>query len=802
MDNMKNIVELPVLPLRGLIVFPEMILHFDVGRKRSKAAIKAAMLNNQEIFITAQKDPSVNDPEIDDIYKVGTVCKITQIVNQNNDVIRVTIHGESRAVIKEITSEKNCLFAFIEKIPKALPTNSLSETALIRGVKHIFDKYIASTPNFSNEYIYKVSMCNDPSDLADYISSNLIMEFSSKQLLLETFDVEERLELLIETLTDELNIIEIENDIMDKARARIEQSQKEYFLREQLSIIQEELGENENPANESDQYREKIEALELPEEVSVPLLKECARLSKMSYGSQEATVIRNYLDICLELPWNIYTKEIINLPRVRKTLDANHYGLEKVKERIVEQLAVRRLNPDGNPQIICLVGPPGVGKTSIALSIARAINYKSARVALGGVRDEAEIRGHRRTYIGSMPGRIINAIKSAGSSNPLIVLDEVDKLGNDYKGDPTSALLEVLDSEQNSSFVDHYLEIPFDLSKVMFITTANDLSLIPAPLLDRMDVIEIPSYTREEKFNIAKKHLIKKQLTANGLTKENFKINNKAIYKIIDSYTREAGVRNLERKIATVMRKSAVKIVDNPEEIIKITDKNLEEYLGTVTYLDDASSKTDEIGLVNGLAWTSVGGTLLPIETAVMKGKGNIQLTGSLGDVMQESAKAAITCIRCICERYNINPNFYKENDIHIHAPEGAVPKDGPSAGVTMATAIFSALTGAPVRHDIAMTGEITLRGKVMPIGGLREKSIAAFKNGITTVIIPYDNIKDLEEIDSSVKEKVNFIPVKTITDVLRTAICDYDKTLKKHKTKGIQTNHQYDNKIQNSIRQ
>lgn len=798
MENRENIIELPVLPLRGIIVFPEMILHFDVGRRKSKAALNAAMMNNQEIFITAQNDPTVNDPHLDDIYKVGTICKITQIVNQQEDIIRVTIQGKERAVIKEITSEKKCLFALVERVPKCPPKNTLRETALVRGVKQVFDKYIANTPNFSSDYIYKVSMCNDPSDLADYISSNLITEFYSKQSLLETFDVEERLELLIQTLTDEINIIEIETDIMDKARQRIEQSQKEYFLREQLAIIQEELGENDSPSSDSDAYKVEIEALKLPKEVSEPLLKECSRLAKMSYNSQEASVIRNYLDTCLDLPWNIYTKDVINLPKARKTLDSNHYGLEKVKDRVIEQLAVRILNPEGNPQIICLVGPPGVGKTSIAQSIAKAINRKSARIALGGIKDEAEIRGHRKTYIGSMPGRIINAIKTACSCNPLIILDEVDKLGNDYKGDPTSALLEVLDSEQNSTFVDHYLEVPFDLSKVMFITTANDLSLIPAPLRDRMDVIELSSYTREEKFNIAKKHLVKKQLAQKGLTKDNFKINNKAIYKIIDSYTREAGVRNLERKLADVMRKSAVKIVDNPDEVIKVTDKNLNEFLGTVIYSDDASSKADEVGVVNGLAWTSVGGTLLPIETAVMKGKGNITLTGSLGDVMQESAKTAITCIRCISDKYKINSDFYKECDIHIHAPEGAVPKDGPSAGVTMATAIFSALTGVAVRHDVAMTGEITLRGRVMPIGGLKEKSMAAYKNGIKTVIIPFDNIKDLDEVDISVKENVQFIPVKTITEVLKIAICDYDNTLCKHKRSSVP---KYDG-IENTISQ
>ncbi len=779
MDNNYNIFELPVLPLRGLVVFPNMLLHFDVGRNRSKAAINAAMLNNQEIFITAQKDPSVHRPKLDDIYSVGVICKITQVINTQEDVIRVTIQGKCRGIIKEVTSDKACMFATIQEFSEETAKSTIREEALVRAVRKIFDRYVTIAPNISPDYIYKVSSSDNPSEIADYIASNLIMDFNSKQDLLQTLDIEERLELLIDILTNELSVIEVENDIVDKAKQKIDKNQREYFLREQLNVIQEELGDDDNPTSEAQEYRKKITDLNLPDQVSEVLLRECSRLSKMSYGSQEGSVIRTYLDTCLELPWNIYTKENINLKRVRASLDSCHYGLEKVKERIIEQLAVRVLNPDGNAQIICLVGPPGVGKTSIAQSVAKAINRNSARVALGGVRDEAEIRGHRKTYLGSMPGRIINAVKSSGSMNPLIILDEIDKLGNDYKGDPSSALLEVLDSEQNSTFVDHYLEVPFDLSKVMFITTANDLSLIPAPLRDRMDIIELPSYTREEKFNIAKKHLIKKQLKANGLTKDNCKLNNKAVYMLIDSYTREAGVRNLERAIASLMRKSAVKILEESVEVVKITEKNITDFLGPVKYTDDSKNQIDETGVVNGLAWTSVGGTLLPIEAVVMKGKGEVILTGSLGDVMQESAKAAITCIRSIAEKYNINPNFYKENDIHIHAPEGAVPKDGPSAGITMATAIFSALTGAKVHCDIAMTGEITLRGRVMPIGGLREKSMAAYKNGISTVIIPYENIKDLEEVDNAVKDKVTFIPVKEITEVLKIAVAGYKDTLK-----------------------
>jgi ATP-dependent Lon protease len=738
------------------------------------------MRKNQMIFITAQKDPATNRPKVDEIFSMGVICKITQIVNQSDDIIRVTIQGKARGCIKEVISEQGFLFANIEEIPKRKPTGTNKEIALVRTVKAVFERYVDIAPGFSQDYIYKISTCTNPSELADYIASNLIVEFSSKQMILELVDIDERLEMLIDILTRELNIINIENDIVDKARQKIEESQREYFLREQLSVIQEELGEAENPISESKEYSDKIVELNLSDEVTETLLRECKRLSRMAPNSQEGSVIRTYLDTVLELPWNVTTKEVLNLKKVRKELDKNHYGLNKVKERVIEQIAVHALNVNGKSQIICLVGPPGVGKTSIAQSIAKAINRKSARIALGGVKDEAEIRGHRKTYIGSMPGRIINAVKTAGSCNPLIILDEVDKLSNDYKGDPTSALLEVLDSEQNSSFVDHYLEIPFDLSKVMFITTANDLSLIPEPLRDRMEIIEIPSYTREEKFNIAKKHLVSKQLEENGLTKDNFKITPKAIYKIIDNYTREAGVRTLERTIATIMRKSAVKVIEESETVVKVTDNNIAEYLGPIKYGDDSKSKENEVGLVNGLAWTSVGGTLLPIEVAIMKGKGDVLLTGSLGEVMQESAKAAITCIRCYSDKYIINSDFYKDNDIHIHAPEGAIPKDGPSAGVTMATAIFSALTNMPVKHNVAMTGEITLRGNVMPIGGLREKSMAAFKNGITTVIIPYENIKDLEEVDDIVKEKVEFIPVKKLSEVLKIAIENYDNTLNK----------------------
>ena len=780
MNDTPNIVELPVLPLKGLVVFPDMILHFDVGRKRSKAAVEAAMLNNQEIFVTTQKLTSVNRPKLDDVYKVGVICNITQIVNQQEDIIRVTIRGKYRGILKEITTDTNCLFAKVEEVPRSEITDSEKGDALVRAVKNVFEQYISITPSFSTDYLYKLSLCKDASEIADYIANNIITDYTNKQTILNIFDVEKRLEALIELLLEEINVIEIENNIVEKARQNIEKNQRDYFLREQLAVIQEELGEQDNPESESEEYKRKILNLHLDEDIENTLLKECAKLKKMGYSNQEATVIRTYLDTCLDLPWNKFTTDKLDIHKVRKSLDKEHYGLNKVKDRIIEQLAVKILNRKNNSQIICLVGPPGVGKTSIAQSIAKAIGKNSARIALGGIHDEAEIRGHRKTYIGSMPGRIINAMRSAKSMNPLIILDEVDKLGQDYKGDPSSALLEVLDSEQNSTFVDHYLEIPFDLSNVMFITTANDLSLIPAPLRDRMDIIELPSYTREEKLNIAKKHLIKKQLELNGLDKAQFKITTKGIYSLIDYYTREAGVRSLERTIASLMRKSAVKILMGDVDSVSITDKNVQEFLGAYKFTDDTKSKRNEVGVVNGLAWTSVGGTLLPIEVALMPGKGNIQLTGSLGEVMQESAKIAITCIRTMSEKYIINNDFYRKNDIHLHAPEGAVPKDGPSAGVTMATAIFSALTNMPVRSNVAMTGEITLRGKVLPIGGLREKSMAAYRNGMKTIIIPYDNIKDLEEVDDVVKEKVEFKPVKHITEVLEIAICNYNKSFAK----------------------
>ena len=768
---------IPVLPLRGLVVFPKMTLHFDVGRKKSIDAINSAMDENQLIFLTSQKDASVSDPVLDDIYKVGVVSKIVQVIKQPDDITRVVVEGLYRAKIVNLLDCECHMEATVSPIQEKKHPNTARDSALVRLLKGTFENYMALTPKLPSDILFKIGLSNNPGELADYVAGNVLLDNTIKQSILETINVSDRLELLIDAMQNEIFILEIEQEILEKSRERIDISQREYFLREQMKTIEEELGIDDSPEHEAQKLRDRILELKLSEDNEKNLLKECTKLEKSPFGSNETAVIRTYIDTCLELPWNEKSKEMIDLAKVRKSLDKNHYGLTKVKERIIEQLAVRKLTDKAKGQIICLVGPPGVGKTSIAQSIATAINRKSERIALGGVKDEAEIRGHRRTYIGSMPGRIISALKKCKVNNPLLILDEVDKLSNDYKGDPTSALLEVLDAEQNHSFHDHYIDMPFDLSDVMFITTANDYDAIPAPLRDRMDVIELDSYTRQEKFFIAKKHLVSKQLEKNGLNRNNFKITDKALYMLIDSYTREAGVRTLERTIASVMRKSAVKIAENLVDVVKVTDKDIESLLGPVKYLDDSKSRKDEIGLVNGLAWTQVGGTLLPVECVVMPGTGKIELTGSLGDVMQESAKTAITCIRSRVQQYNINPDFYKDCDIHIHAVEGAVPKDGPSAGITMATAIYSALSLIPVRHDFAMTGEITLKGKVMPIGGLKEKAMAAYKAGIRNVIIPKDNERDIVEIDETIREYINFIPVSTIDEVLKFALKTITKT-------------------------
>ena len=769
----KDTLIVPVLPLRGLVVFPKSLIHFDVGRQKSITAIHKAMKHNQLIFLSAQIDATNSEPKLVDVYSVGVVAKIVQVLKQPENITRIVIEGKYRARIISPVQDAEGLMAEIEPLTDQIKLPSDMDIALMRAVKKEFEEYLSISPAMPADIIFKVALCRSAGELADYIAANMALDYQTKQSILEIIDSSERLKDVLDVLVNENYILRLENEISHKAKQRIDESQRDFFLREQKRVIEEELGEDDNPVEDAEEYANRIIELKLDKKSEDVLLKECRKLMKMPYGSQEASVIRSYLDTVLDLPWHHATKDKIVISRIRKELDKTHFGLEKIKDRIIEQLAVRKLSTKQKGQIICFVGPPGVGKTSIAKSIADAIGRNSQRIALGGVRDEAEIRGHRRTYIGSIPGRIIAAIQNAGTNNPVLILDEVDKLGSDYKGDPTSALLEVLDSEQNSKFVDHYIDIPFDLSNVMFITTANDLGTIPAPLRDRMEIIEINSYTREEKFYIAKKHLIPKQLELCGFSSKELKFTQKGIYSLIDFYTREAGVRTLERTIANLMRKCAVEKLEQGKESFKIDEAEIERLLGHKKYLPEQLNKKDEIGIVNGLAWTSVGGELLPIEVALMDSTGKLELTGSLGDVMKESAKIAVNCIRSHADVLGIDSNFYKNKDIHIHAPEGAVPKDGPSAGITMATAIYSALSSKAIRHDIAMTGEITLRGRVLPIGGLKEKSMAAYKHGIATVIIPKLNEPDVEECDAAVREHVNFVAVESLQDVLKCAIID-----------------------------
>lgn len=771
-DNTDTL-RIPVLPLRGLVVFPKSLVHFDVGRDKSITAINRAMKSKQLIFLSAQIDATVNEPKLADLYTTGVVAKVVQVLKQPQNVTRIVIEGKYRANLVNAVSDEGCLMADVEPVFEDDEPFSVRSTALIRAIRSEFEEYVENSQKIPSDIVFKVALCRKPGELSDFIASNLILDYRAKQTVLEIANPGERLEAVHDILVSENYILKIENEISAAARTRIDDNRREFFLREQRRIIDEELGEDDNPIEEAEDYAGAIEDLHLDEKTEETLIKECRRLSKMVVGSQEASLIRTYLDFVLDLPWNKSTKDKIVIPKIRRELDKTHFGLDKIKERIIEHLAVRKLSTEQKGQVICLVGPPGVGKTSIAKSIAKAMGRNCQRIALGGVKDEAEIRGHRRTYIGAMPGRIMAAVQNAGSNNPLIILDEIDKLANDYRGDPTSALLEVLDIEQNDKFVDHYLDVPFDLTNVMFITTANNYAGIPEPLRDRMEIIEVNSYTREEKINIAKKHLVPKQLEKNGFSNKELKFTQKGIEALIDYYTREAGVRSLERTIASVMRKCAVKKLEGEADTFKINEKTVEELLGKKKYLPDSISKKDEIGLVNGLAWTSVGGELLPMEVVLMNGRGGITLTGSLGDVMKESAQIAINCIRSHADVLGIDPDFYRKKDIHIHFPEGAVPKDGPSAGITMATAIYSALAAKPVRHDVAMTGEITLRGKVLPIGGLKEKSMAAYKNGISDVIIPALNERDIAEFDPVVREKLSFHPVEDFIEVLSIAMVE-----------------------------
>lgn len=779
MDIINNInIDMPMVALRGLVVFPDNTIHFDVGRKKSVAAVKAAMISKQNIFLCAQKDMSEETGSIDTLYSMGVVCEVKQLVRlPSNDYIRVIVEGKYRAELVAFVNINPYLISEVRPVnTKAVSSRQVLESeALVRQAKILFDEYSTILSKLPKNIASGVNECTAAGEIADYIASNIPIDYKLKQSILQELNPLKRLENLCVILAKEIQLLTLEADISDRVQEQIDDNQREYYLHEQMKAISEELNSGKSPASDSENYKNKILKLHLDKDSEEKLLSECDRLKYMQISSPESTVSRNYLDKILELPWNKFTKDNLNVENARKTLEKDHFGLKEVKERIIEIIAVRKLSPEIKGQIICLVGPPGVGKTSIAKSLAKAINRNYARISLGGVHDEAEIRGHRKTYIGSMPGAIIDAVIKSKSSNPLILLDEIDKLASDYKGDPSSALLEALDPEQNNTFRDHYIEIPFDLSKVLFITTANDKSQIPAPLRDRMDVIDLYSYTHEEKYNIAKKHLIPKQLKENGIKPAQLKFTDSAIHLIIDSYTREAGVRSLERVISKILRKKAINIVDNSEIKIKIKDCDLEPLLGPEKYKNDVVSDCNEIGIVNGLAWTSVGGEILKVEAVKMHGTGKLELTGSLGDVMKESAKTAYSYIRSISDELEIDTEFYKNTDIHIHFPEGAVPKDGPSAGIAITTAVVSALTNVPVNSNIAMTGEVTLTGKVLPIGGLKEKTMAAYRSGIKTVLVPEKNASDLKEIDEIVLKNINFVFVSRVSEVLSIALVKED---------------------------
>ena len=764
---------LPAIALRGLVVFPDNVIHFEVGREKSIAAIDWAMNNNSPVFLVTQKEMDTEQPGMEDLYTYGVIAEIKQMLRVSDELVKVLVEGKTRARLLSLESDRPFLVAQVRPAPMRGVRSADAEEleALLRSIHESFSGYAKLSPRLPKDVVYNILTGDDPVRLAEYIPANLLFKYQDKQDALNEGALIGRLKKILQLLEKETRVLTIEKEIQAQVSEQMDKNQRDYYLREQMRVIAGELDEGEDTRAEADGYRKKILELKLDEEIQEKLLKEADRMSRMQASSQEAAVIRTYLDVCLALPWHVCTKDDLNIKRAAALLDKEHYGLKKVKERILEILAVRALAPEVKSQIICLVGPPGVGKTSIARSIAACMGRKYARMSLGGVRDEAEIRGHRRTYIGALPGKIISAITTAKSSNPLILLDEVDKLAGDFRGDPAAALLEALDPEQNATFRDHYLDIPFDLSKVLFITTANNMDTIPGPLLDRMDVIELPSYTRVEKFNIAKRHLLPKQLENTGLG-DKVKIPGPTLYAIIDSYTREAGVRGLERTINEVLRKCARRIVAGDAETITVSPAMLEELLGPARIKPGYYNKTNDVGIANGLAWTSVGGELLPIEVqAIPGGSGKLQLTGSLGDVMKESAQLAITYARVHAEEYGIDLEKLKTTDLHIHAPEGAVPKDGPSAGVTLTTALISCLSGRPVRADLAMTGEITLHGAVLPIGGLREKSMAAYRESMKTVLIPQANLPDLYEVDEEVKKHVEFVPVKNLQQVLRRAL-------------------------------
>lgn len=761
----------PAIPLRGLVVYPGMTLHFDVGRKKSIKALNTAMENDQLIFLVAQTDPSIDDPTGDDVFGVGVVCEVRQMMKiPNSTNYRVIVKGIQRATLIDMFLDDGYFSATIENAHIIKADYNEQNEAYVRLLKKEYEEYALMFKKISNDVVTAIIETESVGELCNIVCENSFFSYKDKQSILEEFDETECIKKLLLLIKKEITTLHLEAEIQEKLQKEVDKNQREYYLREEMKVISDELGEGENPAEEADEYRNKISSLKCDDKIKDKLYKECDKLMKMPSGSHEGTVIRTYLDKCLQIPFGKYSKDRINLKQSRSILDKEHFGLDDVKDRITEALAVLKRSSELAGQIICLAGPPGVGKTSIVKSLAKSMNREYVRIALGGVHDEAEIRGHRRTYIGAMAGRITEALISAKTMNPIILLDEIDKVGSDYKGDPASALLEALDPEQNSTFNDHYIDFPLDLSKVLFITTANDTSLISAPLYDRMEIIELSSYSPDEKFNIAKKHLVKKEILKHGLTPAQLKISDSALHKIIKSYTREAGVRGLEKQIAALCRKACMEL-ESGKQCLRINEKNLSKYLGTEKYDEDIIPSSNQIGVVNGLAWTQIGGTMLPIEVSALNGTGKIELTGNLGDVMKESAKIAVSFIRSQADKYFLDSDFYKTKDIHIHAPEGAIPKDGPSAGLAITTAILSELSGIPIKHNIAMTGEISLKGNALAIGGLKEKSMAAYKAGCDTIIIPKDNLKDLTKISDDVKNNVNFVSVSSFDEVAKVAL-------------------------------
>lgn len=768
---MEELKYMPVVPMRGMVLFPHMTLNFDAARDMSIKALEVAAAENLTVFLSAQIDINTEKPTPDDIYEIGTTAIIKQVMRMPGGITRVIVQGVRRGIIEEATIEDGYMKAGVLEYEDVYADKNTLNAAYSRRLKKTYEEYFSQNPKLSADNFMKVMTINSLGELCDVISAAVELDLEVKQELLSEFDVLERCEKLIVAMQNQLEILKIEHQLAQKVKERIDKNQKEYYLREQLRVIQDELGDGDGIKAEAKEYTEKIKKLKTAKDTKEKLLKEVDRFLKMPPSSAESSVARNYLDTVLELPWNKVSKECFDIKNAQSVLDEDHYGLERVKERVLEYLAVRQLTSGKNGTILCLSGPPGVGKTSVAKSVARALGRKYVRISLGGIHDESDIRGHRKTYIGAMEGRIMAAVKEAKTKNPLILLDEIDKMGSDYKGDPSAALLEVLDYEQNATFRDHYIEVPFDLSQVLFITTANTLDTVSRPLLDRMEIIELSGYTSNEKFHIAKDYLVKKLIKNNGLTEDKISFADNALKSIIEHYTREAGVRKLEQQIGKICRKAAKQLIETRKKSVKITEKVLEEYLGKKRYHFDMMNENDEIGIARGLAWTAVGGETLSIEVNVMSGSGKVELTGKLGDVMKESAMAAISYIRANSKELGVKDDFHKTKDIHIHVPEGAVPKDGPSAGITMATAVVSALAKKPVRNDIAMTGEITLRGRVLPIGGLKEKSLAAYRAGITDIIIPEENKPDIDDVPQEVRKRLNFIPVSSMDTVLENAL-------------------------------